>query len=178
MRAGQGAADGAAVFSLLGAAMLMISERYIGNGLPDDRLILPFDQRQKSRMSVVLDSGTAAALMIERGTVLRGGDRLRAEDGRIVAVEAAQEQVMRVTAKNPRHLAQATYHLGNRHVPLQIGDGWLLLEEDHVLEHMLEGLGVKVTHELAPFEPEGGAYGGGGHSHSHGHTHHHGHSHD
>lgn len=163
--------------------MLVITERYSGHGLPDDRLILPFDQRQKSRMRVVLDSGASAALMIARGTVLRGGDRLRADDGRIVAVEAAQERVMRVTAHDARHLAQAAYHLGNRHVPLQVGDGWLLLEEDHVLEHMLEGLHVQVTHELAPFEPASGAYGGGGHGHSHDHSHghhhhdHHGHHH-
>jgi urease accessory protein len=157
--------------------MLVISERYSGNGLPDDRLVLPFDQRQKSRMSVVLDSGAAAALVIARGTILRGGDRLRTEDGRIVAVEAAQERVMRVTAANPRQFAQAAYHLGNRHVPLQVGDGWLLLEEDHVLAHMLEHLAVKVTHELAPFEPEAGAYGGHNHGHAD-HDHDHDHSHD
>jgi urease accessory protein len=158
--------------------MLLIGERYSGEKAADDQLVLPFDQRQKSRMSVVLESGASAALMLERGGILRGGDRLRAADGRIVAVQAAQEKVMRVTAPDPRKLALAAYHLGNRHVPLQVGEGWLLLEYDHVLEHMLVGLGVHVGPELSPFEPEAGAYSGHGHSHGHSHDHAHGHSHD
>jgi len=162
--------------------MLTISERCTGEGRVDDRLVLPFDQRQKSRLRTVLASGVEAALMLERGGVLRGGDRLRAADGRIVAVEAASEKVMRVTAGNARQLALAAYHLGNRHVPLQVGDGWLLLEDDHVLEHMLLGLGVKIIHELAAFEPETGAYGGHGHHehdhHEHGHHGHDDHHHD
>jgi len=168
--------------------MLLISERYTGSSRPDAHLVLPFDQRQKSRMAVILESGEHAAVMLERGGVLRGGDLLRAADGRIVAVEAAPEKVMRVTASDARHLAQVAYHLGNRHVPLQVGDGWLLLEEDHVLEHMLEGLGVKTAHELSPFEPEVGAYGAhhtghNGQDQHHGHHdrhdhHRHGHGHD
>jgi len=168
--------------------MLMIAEHYSGEDPAADRLVLPFDLRQKSRLRVRLESGVEAALTLKRGGILRGGDRLRADDGRIVAVEAAPEQVMRVTADTPRQLTQATYHLGNRHVPLQVGDGWLLLEDDHVLKHMLLGLGVTVTHEHAPFEPEAGAYGGGhrhgndnddhGHDHAHGNDHVHGHGHD
>src|SRR5262245_30503216 len=132
--------------------MLTIAERSKGQEPAGDRLVLPFDQRQKSRLRVTLESGDEAALLLERGGILRGGDRLRASDGRIVIVERAPEKVMRVTAKTPRLLNQAAYHLGNRHVPLQVGEGWLLLEDDHVLEHMLVGLGVTVTHELAPFE--------------------------
>ena len=164
--------------------MLTITERIPGEGPTDDRLILPFDQRQKSRLRVTLDSGDEAAVNVERGAILRGGDRLRASDGRIIQVVAAKEPLTLVTATEPRNLMRAAYHLGNRHIPLQIGLGWILMEQDHVLEHMLEGLGVQVRHEMAPFEPEAGAYGGGhrhhgdrdhGHSHEHGHHHH---SHD
>ena len=158
--------------------MLMIADRADSADDYQDRLVLPFDLRRKSRQRVRLESGEDAALLLERGGVLRGGDRLRAEDGRIVLVEAARESVLLVTAADPTALARAAYHLGNRHVPLQIGEGWLRLEADHVLEHMLLGLGVAVEHEIAAFEPEAGAYGG--HHHHHGdHDHHHdGHSHD
>jgi urease accessory protein len=145
--------------------MLTITERLPHGHEYQDRLILPFERRQKSRMRVRLESGDEAALLIERGGVLRGGDRLRADDGRIVMVEAAGEEVLRVSAADPRDLTRAAYHLGNRHVPLQIGPGWLRLASDHVLEHMLLGLGVVVSPEIAPFDPEAGAYGGGHHHH-------------
>jgi urease accessory protein len=167
--------------------MLTITERIAGEGPADDKLTLPFDQRQKSRLRVTLDSGDEAAVNVERGAVLRGGDRLRASDGRSIQVVAAKEPLTLVTATEPRNLMRAAYHLGNRHIPLQIGLGWILMEQDHVLEHMLEGLGVQVRHEMAPFEPEAGAYGGGhrhgdhehghGHDHSHDHGHSHGHGH-
>jgi urease accessory protein len=110
---------------------------------------------------VKLESGEEGGLFLERGTILRGGDRLRASDGRIVQVVAADETTMQVTADTPTRLMRAAYHLGNRHVPLQIGEGWLRLEQDHVLKEMLVGLGVCVENESAPFEPEAGAYGGG-----------------
>jgi len=139
-----------------------------------ERLVLPFDQRQKSRLRARLDSGIEAALMLERGTILRGGDRLLSGDGRIVLVVAADEPVLQVTASNPAQLMRAAYHLGNRHVPLQIsqgdgqdGAGWLRLEQDHVLKEMLLGLDMTVQELLAPFEPEAGAYGGGYHHHEH-----------
>lgn len=141
--------------------MLQITERLKSSHQHDDRLVLPFDRRQKSRLRVTLASGTEAALILERGTVLRGGDYLRADDARTILVVAADESVMYVTATTPQQLMRATYHLGNRHVPLQIGDGWLQLEQDHVLEAMLIGLGVTVSHQHVPFEPEAGAYGGG-----------------
>lgn len=143
--------------------MLHISEHLPAGDQHDDTLILPFDSRQKSRLRVTLSSGDEAGLFLERGTVLRGGDRLRASDGRIVGVVAANEQVLYVTAQTPLQLARAAYHLGNRHVPLQIGDGWLRLEQDHVLKEMLDGFGVQVEAQQAPFEPEAGAYGGGHH---------------
>lgn len=131
-----------------------------------DQLVLPFDLRQKSRLRVTLQSGHEAALMLERGSILRGGDLLQAESGQIIQVVAAEQAVMKVTAVDAQALARAAYHLGNRHVPLQVGDDWLRLEQDHVLKDMLLGLGVTVTDESAPFEPEAGAYGGG-HRHHH-----------
>lgn len=131
----------------------------------DDQLILPFDLRQKSRLRVKLKSGIEAALMLDRGIILRGGDLLQAENGAIIEVIADAQAVTNVTADTPRALMCAAYHLGNRHVPLQVGEGWLRLEQDYVLDEMLIGLGVKIVHALAAFEPEAGAYGGG-HQHS------------
>lgn len=131
-----------------------------------DKLVLPFDRRQKSRLRVRLESGEEAGLMLERGTILRGGDCLQADDGRVILVVAADEPVLHVTADNPQQLARAAYHLGNRHVPLQVGDGWLRLEQDHVLKDMILGLGVYAVELSGPFEPEAGAYGGG-HRHHH-----------
>jgi urease accessory protein len=124
-----------------------------------DRLVLPFDQRQKSRMPVRLASGEAAALALPRGTVLRGGDLVVASDGRVIEVVACPEPLLHATCDSPEALARAAYHLGNRHVPVQVGDGWLRLASDHVLEEMLRGLGATVQTVEAPFEPEAGAYG-------------------
>ena len=132
----------------------------------DERLPLPFDLRQKSRLRVSLESGLEAALMLDRGTILRGGDLLRADDGRVIQIVAAEQPVMFVTAATPQALMCAAYHLGNRHVPLQVGGGWLLLEQDHVLKDMLVGLGMTISERMAAFEPEAGAYGGG-HRHHH-----------
>jgi len=151
--------------------MLNISERIplttaTDNISVDDYLELPFDLRQKSRLRVTLKSGLEAALMLDRGTILRGGDLLRAEDDKVVKIIAAEQPVHDVVADTQQALMCAAYHLGNRHVPLQVGDGWLRLEQDHVLKEMLLGLGMKVTEKNAPFEPEAGAYGGG-HRHSH-----------
>lgn len=152
--------------------LLQISKRLPPGRDFSERLILPFDQRQKSRLRVRLESGIEAALLLERGTILRGGDRLETGDGRIVLVVAADEPVLHVTASSAQQLMRAAYHLGNRHVPLQIGggqigDGWLRLEQDHVLRDMLLGLDMTVHEQLAPFEPEAGAYGGGHHHHEH-----------
>lgn len=134
-------------------------------GAVDDRLVLPFELRQKSRQRVCLESGAEAALLLERGGILRGGDRLLGDDGRVIQVVAAPEPVLLVTCPSFGELVCAAYHLGNRHVAVQVGDGWLRLGDDHVLHEMLLGLGAGVSREVAPFEPEAGAYGGG---HRHG----------
>jgi urease accessory protein len=143
----------------------LIRERVAPQKDYDDRLVLPFDRRQKSRLRTRLESGTEVGLFLERGTMLRDGDFLRTEEGLLVRVVAAIEQVYLVRCESPFHLMRAAYHLGNRHVPLEIGDGWLKLKRDTVLRDMLLGLGATVSDAELPFDPEAGAYGGG---HSHG----------
>lgn len=161
--------------------MLEIRERVDGDGAGEAvtlTLTLPFDSRQRSRLRVVLSDGRAAGLALPRGSVLRGGDLLRTSEGRIVRVVAAPEAVSTARSSAQRALMRAAYHLGNRHVPLEIGDGFVRYLHDHVLDAMVRDLGLSVEAEQAPFEPEGGAYARG-HSHSfvQGH-HHHPHSHD
>lgn len=150
--------------------MLTISARIETARAADVDLILPFQLRTKSRLRTALPSGEEVALILERGSILRDGDLLLGGDGRVVRVVAAPEIVSIVHAEDARALMRASYHLGNRHVALQIGDGWVRYLHDHVLDDMVRGLGLKVRVEEAPFEPEAGAYGG--HSalapHSHG----------
>ncbi|KXF83333.1 urease accessory protein UreE [Enterovibrio coralii] len=130
---------------------------------------LGIDARIKSRLKVTLDDGREAGLFLPRGHTVRGGDLLVSESGERVRVIAADEKVSTVHASNARLLARLSYHLGNRHVPLQMGDGWVRYQHDHVLDDMVGLLGGEVVVEFAPFEPESGAYGG----HSSGHHHHH-----
>lgn len=153
--------------------MLSITQRWAGEKKSADvQLVLPFQLRSKSRVRTALENGEEVGLVLERGSILRGGDLLLAEDGRVVAVVAAPERVSTVRSTDPHQLLRATYHLGNRHVALQIGHGWVRYQHDHVLDEMVEGLGLEVQIEDAPFEPEAGAYGGHaalmGHGHSHG----------
>ncbi|HEY5603424.1 MAG TPA: urease accessory protein UreE [Gammaproteobacteria bacterium] len=121
-------------------------------------LSLPFELRQKSRLKARLESGEEVGLLLPRGHVLRGGDCLKAENGLIIELKAAQEPVTTATAPDPLTMQRACYHLGNRHVPLQIAEHWIRYLEDHVLDDMVRALGLKLTHEQAPFEPEAGAY--------------------
>jgi urease accessory protein len=131
-------------------------------------LELPFDRRCISRQLVVLSDGTEAGLFLPRGTVMRGGDRLISEDGIAIGVRAANEALIRVTERNALAMLKAAYHLGNRHIPVQVAHDFLQLEYDYVLLDMLKGLGVEAHEVLAPFEPEGGAYAAhAGHAHAH-----------
>jgi len=129
------------------------------------QLKLPFEARQKSRLRTKLVSGEEVGLKLPRGEILRGGDLVTAADGRVVEIISLEEKVLHVEADSPRDLAKVAYHLGNRHVPVQVGDGFLRLAADHVLEEMLRKLGAKVSSMEAPFEPEAGAYAGGHHQH-------------
>jgi urease accessory protein len=146
--------------------MLVIEARCGVQETHQEKLSLPFELRQKSRLRTKLASGEEAGLFLEHGSVLRGGDCLRANDGRIVLVVAADEQLMEAQCATPFELVRAAYHLGNRHVPVQIGEGWLRFQADEVLAQMLRGLHAKVGSVTAPFEPESGAYAGGHHHHS------------
>lgn len=138
-----------------------------------DAVALPFEARQKARQRVTLRSGAEAGLKLSRGTVLRDGDQLRSSTGRCIRIDAAPESVSKVVSDNAQSLARAAYHLGNRHVWLQVGDGWLSYLHDHVLDDMVRGLGLTVTVVEQPFEPEAGAYSEETHSHAGGHHHHH-----
>jgi urease accessory protein len=146
-------------------------------------ITLTFDDRKKSRRRCRLDDGTEVSVLLERGNILRGGDVLVAEDGTMAVVRAKPELVTTVLAQDPWTLARAAYHLGNRHIPLQIGEGFVRYEHDHVLDELVRGLGLEADIGMEPFEPEGGSYArgdGAGHHHGHpdGHEHGPGHSHE
>lgn len=146
--------------------MLLIQQFYTGEQPADVTLELPFELRQKCRLRTRLATGEEVGLFLERGRVLRGGDRLLAQDGRVVQVVARPEAVLDVTGDSALSLLRAAYHLGNRHVQLQIEPDRLRLLDDYVLRAMLEQLGgVQLQACVAPFEPEAGAYGGGHHHH-------------
>ena len=163
------------------APLLTATERLSERRSADAQLVLPFELRSRSRFRARLGSGEEIGVLLPRGQVLRGGDLLRVTDGRVVEIAAASEAVSTVDSADATALARAAYHLGNRHVALQIGDGWLRYLHDHVLDEMVRGLGLQVRCEQAPFEPEGGAYSsssGGSASHDHPHRHAHSHVHD
>ena len=145
---------------------------------------LDWDTRSKSRFDAIDSAGRHLGIFLPRGQVLRGGDVLVTEDGSLVRVLAAPQPVMRVTAcgelGTPLDLPRAAYHLGNRHIALEVQVDRLQLEPDPVLADMLRAMHLIVSEVNAPFEPEAGAYAQGGHSHDHAHDHdhdHHGHSH-
>lgn len=149
-------------------------------------LSLTIDARIKSRQKATLDNGESAGLFLERGTLLRGGDVLSDGKGLYIMVKAANETVSTVKCSDALMLAKVAYHLGNRHVPLQIEAGFVRYQHDHVLDDMVRQLPnadqlVNLLVEQAPFEPEAGAYQqGGGHDHKHSphhHSHDHSHSH-
>ena len=147
--------------------MLVIHHRLDAQPHWDEELHLTFDARSKSRLRCFSANGEDVGLFLERGqSPLRDGDFLRAEDGRIVRIKAQPEALLHVTCENSFELTRAAYHLGNRHVALQLGDGWLRLLDDYVLKAMLDQLGAVTCVIEAPFQPEHGAYGGG-HHHSH-----------
>jgi urease accessory protein len=125
--------------------------------------------RCRSRFLAPLSDGRQASVLIDRGSVLRGGEVLETDAGQRVAVVAAPEIVSTVAAAEASELARLAYHLGNRHVPLQIAEGWVRYQHDHVLDDMARGLGFTVLVGPAPFEPEAGAYQGAGGAHQHAH---------
>lgn len=144
--------------------MLLIESLYTGVRAATEKLELDFGYRTKSRLRAKLGSGEEVGLFLPRGTILRGGQKLQGGDGRVIEVVAAPESLLEVRCADAFELARAAYHLGNRHVAVELGEGWLRIQADHVLEGMLVGLGAEVSPISAPFEPEAGAY-------AHGHQH-------
>ncbi len=136
-----------------------------------DTVELDHDQRYRRRIALIGEKGTAFLLDLPEAVALRDGDGLRLEDGRVVTVRAAAEDLVKITASDSHHLTRLSWHIGNRHLPAQIEADHILIRPDHVIAAMLEGLGATVEAVRAPFEPEGGAY-------AHGGGHHHGHDHD
>ncbi|MDU9393588.1 urease accessory protein UreE [Pseudomonas sp. zfem002] len=147
--------------------MILLTRR-VSDGEPTATATLNLDTRIKSRVRITLDDGRDAGLMLERGQLIRGGELLADDAGEtLVRVVAASEEVSSVYCSDPLALARAAYHLGNRHVPLQVEAGFLRYQHDHVLDEMVRGFGLDVVVEQAPFEPEAGAYQSAPHSHTH-----------
>ena len=138
-------------------------------------LELDWDIRQKSRFEATDAVGRQVGVFLPRGTVLRGGDVLVAQDGSLIRVLAAPQTVLRITpcaARGSRFdLIRAAYHLGNRHVPIELKPDHLKIEPDHVLADMLRAMHLTVVQVNEAFEPESGAYASGSHAHGHDHSH-------
>jgi urease accessory protein len=137
---------------------------------------LDFDARHRRRVRLDLDEGGEILLDLERAVAMAGGDGLELEAGGWIEVRAASEPLMEIRADDPLLFARLAWHLGNRHIPTEIGAGLIHIRPDHVLEALLIKLGATVRHVNAPFQPEGGAYEDHGHHHDHAedHDHHHG----
>lgn len=171
--------------------------------MPADSVVLDFDDRHRRRMAMTGTRGLEFLLDLEAAIMLRGGDALELEDGRLVEVVAAPESLIEIRGNDPQHLVRIGWHLGNRHLPTQITAWGLRVRRDHVIEALVKGLGARVIEIEAPFDPEGGAYAEAqadsqphvaqarhghvhdahcGHNHDHpqghGHSHDHAHSHD
>ncbi len=145
-------------------------------------IALDWDTRQKSRFEASDSAGRAFGVFLPRGTVVRGGDVLVVEDGSLVRVIAAPQAVLHITHCSehgtPFDLIRAAYHLGNRHVPIELRPDHLKIEPDHVLADLLRAMHLIVRADTLAFEPESGAYAAPGHAHGHDHEHKHDHGHD
>jgi urease accessory protein len=167
-----------------------VRPQYRWTQAPADTVVLDFDDRHRRRVAMTGTRGLEFLLDLENATVLRGGDALVLDDGRLIEVVAAPEPLAEIRGNDPQHLVRVAWHLGNRHLPAQITAKGLRIRRDHVIEAMVKGLGARVIEIEAPFDPEGGAYAGDhvhapesdplpraahdGTSHDHGgHQHHH-----
>ena len=148
-----------------------------GNWTARDTVTLAFDDRFRRRLRLVGDGGTEFLLDLAEAVVLRDGDGLKLDDGGLIAVRAADEDLIEITGAT---LGRIAWHIGNRHLPAEIAPERILIRDDHVIVDMLKGLGAQVRRVRAPFNPEGGAYGQHNHDpgHPHAHGHEHGHDHD
>ena len=133
------------------------------SGEPFAIVVLDADERHIRRKRITLANGEDVLVDFEKPVRLEQGDRLVLEDGRVAEVVAAPEDLMEVRARDPRHLVELAWHIGNRHLPAQIGEGRILLRRDRVIRQMLEQLGAAVSEVTEPFTPQHGAY----HAHEH-----------
>ena len=147
-----------------------------------DTVVLDFDDRHRRRMAMTGTRGLPFLLDLENAVALRGGDALVLEDGRLIEVVAAPEPLIEIRGTDAMHLVRLAWHLGNRHLPMQVTARALRIRSDHVIAEMLRGLGARVVAIEAPFDPEGGAYAAAHEPAGHDHGHHdhaaHGHVHD
>lgn len=132
---------------------------------PDYDLCLDYDQRTKGRLKAETSCGEEVGLFLERGKVLRAGDCLKATNGKILRVVAADEELVEASCDSWLIFAKCCYHLGNRHVPLEVGERVLRMRPDHILQEMIEQLGMTTSRVKTGFNPEQGAYSGGHHHH-------------
>ena len=139
------------------------------SGTTADRVVLGHDARHCRRVALIGSNGLAFLLDLPAATRLRGGDALILEDGRLIEVVAACEEIFEIRCSDAHHLSRVAWHLGNRHVPVQVLSGALRIRRDHVLAELATRLGAHVVALEAPFEPEAGAYDG---THGHGDAHH------
>jgi urease accessory protein len=148
-------------------AISIIREPAIVAALVADHVTLPHEERYRRRAVMTCDQGLEVLLDLEKPMRIEDGDALKLEDGRLVRVVAAAEELVEVTSDNPARLARAAWHLGNRHTPAEIGKDAIYFAKDHVLVEMLRGLGLVTRPVMRPFKPERGAYDGAHHSHGH-----------
>lgn len=136
---------------------LLEAREIVTAGEPGDRLALSWEQRRKSRFRARTANGTEVGLFLARGSVLVDGSLLRASDGTVIRVVAAPEDVSTVASPDAMLLARVAYHLGNRHVRMQVGPGFIRYRHDRAIDELVRTLGATVTTEEVPFEPEHGA---------------------
>lgn len=144
--------------SLIRAVEVLPPGTWPPNTAASDRLALTFDDRHRRRLRYVACGGTTFLLDLPRTTILRAGDGLRLEDGRVIGVEALPEQLAEVTAQDTATLMRLAWHIGNRHLPAQLEPTRILIRDDAVIVRMLIGLGATVKPVMEAFNPEPGAY--------------------
>lgn len=145
--------------------MLKVIDKHSGQAEISGILTLPWEIRQKGRFRTFTDAGEETGVFLPRGGVLRDGELLQTECGKVLQVRAQPERLLEAACDDWLTFARACYHLGNRHVPLQVGERWLRFQPDHVLQEMVELLGLTTRTVEAGFNPEEGAYSGGHHHH-------------
>lgn len=173
---------------MLRVTRLTTSEQWLTD--PDDRVVLTYEYRNRRRITLTSEKGVEFLLNLAKVPDLKDGEGLLLSNGKTILVVAAEEDLMEITCSDPLQLARVAYHLGNRHLPVEIAPGILRIHADHVVGDMAQRLGAQVALVRAAFNPEGGAYAETAqethdHDHDHGHVHgpgcghdHHGHDHD